>query len=77
MLAFSWAVDPGGQRLAVGGFDDSVLVYEISTARELTRFVAAPGWVPPLKKARAELLTTSMTQGSAPSIVYLLERSIG
>lgn len=45
--AYSLAVDPSGKRLAVGGFDGSVHVYEVDSGREVARFVAAPGLVRP------------------------------
>ena len=41
--AYSLAVDPSGVRLAVGGFDGSVRVFQIEDGREVARFVAAPG----------------------------------
>jgi dipeptidyl aminopeptidase/acylaminoacyl peptidase len=45
--AYSLAIDPTGKRLAVGGFDGSVRVYEVETGREVVRFVAAPGFARP------------------------------
>ena len=44
--AYSLAVDPIGKRLAVGGFDGGVRVYDIEDGREVARFVAAPGFIP-------------------------------
>ena len=41
--AYSLAVDPPGKRLAVGGFDGTVRVYDVDSGRETARFVAAPG----------------------------------
>jgi WD40 repeat protein len=46
--AYSVAVDPSGQRLAVGGFDGGVRVYAIDDGREVARFVAAPGLARPV-----------------------------
>jgi Planctomycete cytochrome C/WD domain, G-beta repeat len=45
--AYALAVDPAGRRLAVGGFDGSVRIYDLEGGRELVRFVAAPGWERP------------------------------
>ena len=45
--AYALAVDALGKRLAVGGFDGSVRIYEIEDGREVVRFVAAPGWPRP------------------------------
>ena len=45
--AYSLAVDPAGNRLAVGGFDGGVRVYDIEDGREVARFVAAPGLARP------------------------------
>jgi hypothetical protein len=45
--AYALAVDPAGRRLAVGGFDGSVRIYDLEAGRELVRFVAAPGWERP------------------------------
>jgi WD40 repeat protein len=45
--AYSLAVDPVGKRLAVGGFDGKVRVFEVETGREVVRFVAAPGFTRP------------------------------
>jgi Planctomycete cytochrome C/WD domain, G-beta repeat len=41
--AYAVAVDPEGKRLAVGGFDGTVRVYEVETGLEVGRFLAAPG----------------------------------
>jgi WD40 repeat protein len=41
--AYAVAVDLEAKRLAVGGFDGSVRVYEVETGREIVRFLAAPG----------------------------------
>jgi WD40 repeat protein len=45
--AYSLAVDPAGNRLAVGGFDGGVRVYNVEDGREVARFVAAPGLARP------------------------------
>ncbi len=41
--AYSVAIDSESKRLAVGGFDGSVRVYDIETGREIVHFLAAPG----------------------------------
>ena len=45
--AYSLAVDPAGKRLAVGGFDGGVRIYNVEDGREVARFVAAPGLARP------------------------------
>jgi WD40 repeat protein len=45
--AYSLAVAPLGNRLAVGGFDGGVRVYNIEDGREVARFIAAPGLARP------------------------------
>ncbi len=45
--AYSLAVDPAGTRLAVGGFDGGVRIYNLQDGREVARFVAAPGLARP------------------------------
>jgi WD40 repeat protein len=41
--AYSVAVDPAVKRLAVGGFDGTIRIFEVESGRELARFLAAPG----------------------------------
>jgi hypothetical protein len=45
--AYALAVDLEAKRLAVGGFDGTVRVYDVESGRELARFVAAPGLARP------------------------------
>jgi WD40 repeat protein len=40
---YALALDEPGKRLAVGGFDGTVRVYEVDSGREVCRFLAAPG----------------------------------